>query len=181
MSKIGIYFGTDTGTTRLIAKKMAKKLGDELTGKPLNVNRIGADELLQHEALILGTPTYGEGTVPGTSTGVKDGSWEEFFSQLKELDLTGKRVALYGLGNQEKYPQRFADGLYQLYEVISQSGATLVGEWSTDGYTFEQSKAVVDGRFVGLVIDHNSQGLLSESRLQHWLDAVTPQLVGETA
>ena len=28
MDKIGIFFGTDTGTTRLMAKKMAKKLGE---------------------------------------------------------------------------------------------------------------------------------------------------------
>lgn len=178
MSRIGIYFGTDTGTTRLIAKKIAKKLGDELTTKPLNVNRISADDLLQHEALILGTPTYGEGTVPGVSTGVKNGSWEEFFVQLQDIDLSGKKVALYGLGNQEKYPQRFADGLYHLYEVICRSGATLVGQWGTEGYEFEQSKAVVDGRFVGLVIDNNSQGLLTESRLENWLENIKPQLLG---
>ena len=177
MSKIGIYFGTDTGTTRLIAKKMAKRLGDEFTGKPLNVNRIKAEDLLQHDALILGTPTYGEGIMPGIDTGVKNGSWQEFAGELSAIDLTGKKIALYGLGNQEKYPERFADALYQLYELIKQTGATIVGQWSTEGYEFKQSKAVVDGRFIGLVIDNNSQGLLTESRLEAWLDEVKPKLL----
>lgn len=40
MKKIGMFFGTETGTTRLIAKKIHKKLGDELADKPVNVNRI---------------------------------------------------------------------------------------------------------------------------------------------
>ena len=61
MKKIGIFFGTDTGTTRLMAKKIAKQLGDDIASKPLNVNRIEADDMLQYDALILGTPSYGEG------------------------------------------------------------------------------------------------------------------------
>ncbi len=176
MSKIGIFFGTDSGTTRLIAKKLAKRLGDDVAAKPLNINRASMADLMQYDALILGTPTYGEGQVPGISTGVKDGSWEEFAPQLAEADFSGKRVALYGLGNQEKYPDRFASGLGQLYSMVVAAGATIVGEWSTEGYSFEGSKAVVGDRFVGLVIDNNSQGLLTEERLDQWLALVMPQL-----
>jgi len=63
MNKIGIFFGTNSGTTRLMAKKMAKLLGD-VAAKPLNINRTTAEELLQYDALIrkrsrllLGIPT----------------------------------------------------------------------------------------------------------------------------
>ena len=176
MNKIGIFFGTDTGTTRLIAKKMAKKLID-VAVKPLNVNRITIDDLLQYDSLILGTPTYGEGQFPGISTGVKEGSWEEIAPQFSGVDMTGKTVALYGLGNQEKYADRFADTLFLLYELVTNCGATIVGDWCTDGYVFKKSKAVVDGRFVGLVIDNNSQGLLTETRLDAWLKEVKPALL----
>ena len=163
MSKIGIFFGTDTGTTRLMAKKMARKLGDEIASKPLNVNRISSDDLLKYDSLIFGTPTYGEGLLPGVDTGVKNGSWQEFVSELSAVDLTGKKVALYGLGNQEKYPDRFADALFQLYELFKSCGATIIGDWSTAGYEFNQSKAVVDDRFVGLVI-YNNLGFTSVSQ-----------------
>lgn len=176
MNKIGIFFGTDSGTTRLIAKKMAKKLGG-IASKPLNVNRITVEDLLLYDSLILGTPTYGEGQFPGISTGVKEGSWEEFVPQLAGADLTGKTVALYGLGNQEKYADRFADTLFLLYEVFTHCGATTIGDWSTEGYVFEKSKAIVDDRFVGLVIDNNFQGLLTESRLDAWLEKVKPALL----
>ncbi len=177
MAKIGIFFGTDTGTTRLIAKKIAKKLGDDIAAKPINVNRIGVADVLQYDALILGTPSYGEGQLPGKSTGVRDGSWEEFLPQLVQVDLTGRRIALYGLGNQDKYTERFGDSLFALYEQLRACGAEIVGAWDTDGYTFEQSKAVVDGRFVGLVLDQHNQGMLTEERLDTWLAMVKPLLL----
>ncbi len=176
MNKIGIFFGTDTGTTRLMAKKLAKKLGDELAAKPLNVNRIDVQDFLQYDALILGTPTYGLDQLPGTDTGIKAGSWAEFLPQLDAVDLSGKCIALYGLGDQGKYSDRFADSLIHLYRFFAQKGAQLVGDWSTEGYNFTHSQAVVDGRFVGLVVDQQSQSLLTEQRLDAWLTQIAPAL-----
>ena len=180
MDKIGIFFGTDTGTTRLMAKKMAKALGD-IAIKPLNVNRITVDELMKYDALILGTPTYGEGQVPGVSTGVKNGSWEEFLPQFEGKDFSGKRIALYGLGNQDKYPDRFASSLHMLYETFNKLGAEIIGQWSTDGYEFDYSRSVVNDSFVGLVIDNNHQGMLTEERIKTWLSQVSPQLIEKLA
>ena len=177
MDKIGLFFGTDSGTTRLIAKKMAKKLGASLAGKPLNVNRITGEEMARYGALILGTPTYGVDQLPGGSTGIKDGSWEEFLPQIKDLDFTGKRIALYGLGDQEKYSDRFADSMIHLYKFFKVRGAEMIGAWDTDGYEFEYSQSVVDGRFVGLVLDQHFQPLLTEQRIDDWLAQITPQLV----
>lgn len=179
MSKIGIFFGTDSGTTRLMAKKMARHLGD-IASKPLNVNRIGLDDMLQYDALILGTPTYGEGQLPGKSTKVKDGSWEEFLPQLENADLSGKRIAIYGLGDQDKYGATFADSLSILYASLLKAGAEIIGAWPVEGYEFESSKSVVDGKFVGLVIDNGNQPLLTEERIANWLDLVSPQLLQVT-
>ena len=181
MNKVGIFFGTDTGSTRLIAKMIAKKLGDSIASKPLNVNRINVEDMLSYEALILGTPTYGEGQVPGKSTKVAAGSWEEFLPQLKEKDLSGKVVAIYGLGDQEKYSERFCDGLYQLYSRLVQCGANIVGDWSTEGYNFEKSESVVNGKFVGLVLDQSNQRLLTEERVDAWLEQIVPALLPKEA
>ena len=177
MNKIGIFFGTDSGTTRLMAKKMAKILGD-IASKPLNVNRISIDEMLQYDSLILGTPSYGEGQLPGLSLGIKGGSWEEFIPQLEGADLSGKRIALYGLGNQDKYSDRFADSLFCLYEKLCALGAVPIGRWPVEGYTFEHSQAVVDGKFVGLILDQQNQALLSDSRMNSWLEQIGPELTG---
>ena len=89
MSNIGIFFGTDTGNTRRIAKDIATKLGSE-AAKPVNIRTAIVDDLLSYDLLILGTPTYGEGVLPGLSTGNATTSWEEFLPTLIGQDFTGK-------------------------------------------------------------------------------------------
>ncbi|WP_018412173.1 flavodoxin [Methyloversatilis thermotolerans] len=178
MDKIGIFFGTETGTTRLVAKKIHARLGDALAAKPVNVNRIEADDLLQYDALILGTPSYGVGQIPGRTAGCLEANWEEFLAKMPAgTDMRGKRIALYGLGAQERYSERFASSLKRLHEVFAGYGAELVGDWSTEGYVFEHSASVVDGRFVGLVIDQRTQGMHTDARLDAWLEQVKPLLV----
>lgn len=177
MNKIGIFFGTETGTTRLIAKKIQKKLGDEIAAKPVNVNRIEPAEMLQYDALILGTPSYGVGEIPGKSAGCLEPNWEEFLRKWPQPDLRGKRVALFGLGAQERYSERFCSSLFRLYELCTNAGAEIVGDWSTEGYTFEHSAAIVDGRFVGLVVDERTQGMFTAERIETWLAQVTPPLL----
>ncbi|MDD2759707.1 MAG: flavodoxin, partial [Methylomonas sp.] len=51
-----------------------------------------------------------------------------------------------------------------------------VGRWSTEGYQFEHSASIIDGQFVGLVIDQRGQPHLTEDRIKTWLTQVTPQL-----
>lgn len=177
MNKIGIFFGTETGTTRLVAKKLHKLLGDEIADKPVNVNRITPEEMMKYDALILGTPSYGEGEIPGRSAGCLEPGWEEFLAQMQNPDFSGKRIAFFGLGAQERYADRFASSLMALYKVFAGYGAELVGSWSTNGYVFQHSAAVVDGRFVGLVIDQRTQGMYTDERLAAWLAQVKPLLL----
>lgn len=177
MGKIGIFFGTDTGSTRLVAKKIYNLLGEEIADKPKNINRTSPAELLQYSALILGTPSYGVGDLPGLAVGCQEPNWAEFVPYLDDVDLTGKRVALFGLGHQERYAERFASSLIQLYRVFYGYGAEIVGRWSTDGYQFKHSDSIIDNQFVGLVIDQRGQPHLTDERIQTWLGQVTPLLL----
>lgn len=183
MHKIGIFFGTESGTTRLIAKKIARKINSLRDGdpaaKPININRIDVDQFLAYDSLILGTPTYAEGKLPGKGSGNEEASWLEFLQQLKGHDLSGKRIALYGLGDQESYPDHFADGLMRLNQFLAKAGATLLGSCSSEGYEFKKSLAEVDGHFVGLVLDQHLQHLLTEERIDQWLQNTLPLLLGE--
>jgi flavodoxin I len=177
MSKIGIFFGTESGTTRLIAKKIFKLLGEDAAAKPLNVNRIDPSEMLQYDALILGTPSYGVGDIPGRAAGCADANWAEFLPRLDDADFNGKRIALFGLGDQDRYKGRFASSLIHLYRYFYGQGADIVGRWSTEGYEFEHSAAILDGKFVGLVIDQRQQPLLTDSRLEAWVAQIKPLLL----
>lgn len=168
MAKIGIFFGTDTGNTRRIAKDIATALGAN-AAKPVNVRNASVSDLQAYEILILGTPTYGEGLLPGLSTGNATESWEEFLPKLVGQDFSGKKVAIYGLGNQKSYPNEFIDAVFYLYQQFKECGATLIGDWSVEGYNFKTSKAVIDNRFVGLALDQENQKDLTAERLATWL------------
>lgn len=172
---IGIFFGTDTGNTRRVAKSIHKKLGG-LADAPVNINKTSVDDLLKYDALILGTPTLGDGELPGLTCGAQAESWEEFLPKLEGADFSGKTVALFGLGDQEGYGHEFVDALIILYDAFTAAGATLVGSWPTDGYTFEASKAIIDDAFVGLVIDHDNQSDLTDERVDAWLEEIKPLL-----
>ena len=141
------------------------------------MNKASVDDLLGYDALILGTPTLGDGELPGLGSGGSAESWEEVLPKLKGKDMSGKVVALFGLGDQEGYGHEFDDALIFIYDVLVENGATVVGAWPTDGYSFEASKAVVDGEFVGLVIDHDNQSDQTDERVDAWLEIVKPGLL----
>lgn len=172
MSKVGIFFGTDTGNTRKVAKLMFKALGEEVADKPLNINRIDAEAFLAYDKLILGTPTYGNGELPGLSSECQSESWEEFMPNFEEMDLEGKTIALYGLGDQVNYPDEYLDAMGELYDAIVDAGADVIGSWPTDGYTFDASCAEEDGEFVGLALDNDNQSNLTDERVTAWLEIV---------
>ncbi len=173
MAKVGIFFGTDTGNTRRIAKDIATILDSAIAAKPVNVRNASVADMQSYDVLILGTPTYGEGQLPGLSTGNATESWEEFLPKLAGHDFSGKKVAIYGLGNQKGYPNEFIDAVFYLHHQFEQCGATLIGAWPVEGYNFKASKAVVDGQFLGLALDQENQKDLTPDRLNQWLKMLT--------
>lgn len=174
MAKIGLFFGSNTGKTRKVAKAIKKRYDDDTMAAPLNVNKATPEDFAQYEYLILGTPTLGEGELPGLSCDCEAESWEEFLPQLEGVDFSGKTVAIYGLGDQEGYPDNFLDAMKEIYDVVVEGGAKVVGAWPTDGYEFNASEAVVDGKFVGLALDYDNQSNLSDERLDAWLQQIAP-------
>lgn len=177
MAKIGIIFGTDSGYTRKAAKGMAKILGKELVpDKPVNINRVSVEDFLAYDVLILGTPTYGEGILPGIDSGIEAGSWAEFLPQLPDGSMVGKTVALFGFGDQSRYKKSFVNGMGILHDSLQEKGAEFTGAWPTDGYEFKASEAVRDGAFVGLALDDENQGNETAPRMEQWLGQVKDSL-----
>lgn len=176
MAKVGIFFGTDTGSTRKMAKLIQKQLGDDIADKPKNINRVDVEEFTSYECLILGTPTLGQGQLPGLSVDCQEESWEEFLPNFSAMDLTGKKVALYGLGDQVSYSNEFVDALGELYDYVANCGAEMVGFWPTEGYEFNASNAVDGDDFVGLVLDKDNQASLTEQRIAGWVEQLTSEM-----
>ncbi|MCW8328340.1 flavodoxin FldA [Photobacterium sp. SDRW27] len=160
MTNIGIFFASDTGNTEKVAEKIAAQLELEVNDIAGCSNEVFDDFNL----LILGTPTanYGE----------MQPDWDCFVPELEDADLSGKKIALFGLGDQVDYPDSFQDAMGDLAELIIEAGGELVGQWPTDGYEFNDSRAVKDGKFVGLALDEDRQPELTDDRIATWLNTL---------
>ena len=96
---------------------------------------------------------------------------------LEAIDFTDKLVAIFGLGDQEDYAEYFCDAMEPLRDIVESKGAIVVGNWSTDGYEFEASKALVDeNTFIGLCIDEDRQSELTEARVDKWLTQLNDEM-----
>ena len=158
MAKIGIFYGSTTGTCEDIANRLAAKLdGAEV----INAADLTADKVQGFDVLLLGSSTWGAGDLQD--------DWYDACDTLKGLDLTGKRVALFSVGDSDGYSDTFCGALYPLYEAVVATGATLVGQVSPDGYTFDDSQGLVDGKFVGLPLDETNEPDQTDARIDSWI------------
>jgi flavodoxin I len=51
-----------------------------------------------------------------------------------------------------------------------------VGAVSPDGYTFDDSEAVIDGKFIGLPLDDVNEDDKTDSRINAWVAEISPNL-----
>lgn len=159
---LAVVYGSSTGNTQEVAEKLAEELG----GEALEVSSVAPADLAKYSSLIFGTSTWGSGDLQD--------DWEGF--DFDGLDLNGKVVALFGLGDSSSYGDTYCDAMGQIYEAIKDKGAKIIGSVSTDGYEFEESRAVVDGKFVGLALDNDNQGDLTDDRIAAWVESIKPEL-----
>ncbi|NVJ53237.1 MAG: flavodoxin [Campylobacteraceae bacterium] len=156
-----IFYATSTGNTEEVASKIHEKLdGFEL----IDISSDGVDKMNDCESIILGVSTWGEGELQD--------DWEDCFEDIQEIDFKDKKVALFGLGDQESYGHEFVDALGIMYETLAEKNVQIIGETSTDGYEYEYSKAEVNGKFVGLVIDEDNQDDLTDERVENWCEKI---------
>jgi len=159
MSKpIGLFYGTTTGKTESAAETIRDTLGGDVTMH--DIADAEASDFEQYECLIIGCPTWNIGELQS--------DWEGFFEELDEIDFSGKTVAYFGTGDQIGYGDNFQDAMGMLEEKISQRGGKTVGYTSTDGYDFNESKALRDGKFCGLALDDDNQSDLTDERIKIW-------------
>ena len=91
------------------------------------------------------------------------------YGDLTGLDLKGKKVAIFGLGDQGGYGDNFCDAMDELKTCFANQGAEIVGAWPTEGYDHMESKSVEGDKFVGLACDEDNQPDMSEERVKAWV------------
>jgi flavodoxin I len=161
-----IFYASSTGNTENVANTLA----DKLEGiKTYDISSEGIDAINNYEKLIFGISTWGEGELQD--------DWDELWDDFCQLNLDGKTIALFGLGDQDNYADEFVDALGIVYEQVKNAGANIIGFTSTDGYEHDESKAQIDDQFVGLVIDEDNQDDMTDDRIDNWVSNIKSDIL----
>jgi flavodoxin I len=168
MANIGIFYGSTTGNTERVAGLIRREFGEE-NADMYNVDIVEKQEVEKYKYLVFGVSTWGVSDLQD--------DFEDFLEVLDEVDFTGKKVALFGLGDQSTYTDSFVDAMGILYDGLKKSGVNLVGSISTEGYSFTGSMAVVKGKLVGLAIDEEFESHLTVQRIKHWVAQLKKEFV----
>lgn len=168
MKKIGLFYAAKAEKTSQVAEKIREVMGKEEV-EAVSIEDAWKKDFEGYEHLIVGASTWFDGELPTY--------WDELMPEVQTLKFKGKKVALFGLGDQVHYADNFVDGLGILGEAFEQAGATLVGFTSTEGYAFNRSRALRSdssgsSKWCGLVIDLENQSELTDQRIKEWCKQV---------
>lgn len=172
MSKIAIFFGPEDGSVHRVAKSLASKMENQ---KPdlILVNEASAADLVRYDTIIFGISTIGRDTWDQKFENI---DWSEFMPTITSFDFTGKKVAIFGLGDHITYAYHFVNSMGILARLVVKNGGQLLGRVSPEGYTFQDSDALEGGQFLGLPIDEDFQPELTEGRLNAWVAQLNKEL-----
>ncbi|MDF2178356.1 flavodoxin FldB [Aliiglaciecola sp. CAU 1673] len=170
--KIGLFYGSTTCYTEMAAEKIKAAL-DELLGENTvdihNIKDVPLSQAQAYDILIFGISTWDFGELQE--------DWESHWDDIRPLQLKGKIVALYGLGDQLGYADWYQDALGMLHDELQVLGCQCIGYWPNQGYEFSASKALTSDKsqFVGLALDDENQFDQTDERIGRW----TAQLIDE--
>merc|ERR1712217_998530 len=105
-----------------------------------DIGDYAAEDLTEFDVLIVGCPTWNTDADEYRS----GTAWDDVIDDIKGTDLSGKTVAVFGVGDQEGYV-------------------------STDSYNHSSSKSVRGDKFLGCPFDEDNQSDMSEERASAWV------------
>lgn len=162
--KIGLFYGSTTGNTEHVAKLIQEMLGKEAV-QIFDIDGSTIEDVNQFENLVFGIPTWDIGELQE--------DWVSWISHIDDpaMVLSGKKFAVFGVGDQEGYPDTFGDAIGILYDKLIKRGALpVIDQWPTSSYKFDESKGFKNGFFVGMLCDEDNQPELTKSRVQTWVE-----------
>lgn len=163
MTPIGLFYGTNTGFTEIAAELIADEFESVAPNLVTvhNLAEVAISKILDYHYLITGCPTWYIGQLQD--------DWDYSFAELDDLDLTGKKIAVFGLGDQYGYSDSFCDAVGILGRKFAERGAELVGFTPADGFDFTYSEGVQDGMFMGLALDDDNESERTPERITSWV------------
>lgn len=161
--KIGLFYGSNTGNTEMDAELIKNAFDQHVPGlvELFNIGEVDLQDMQNYQQLIVGSPTWNIGQLQD--------DWDLKFDQLDTLDLRGKKVAMFGVGDQFGYPDNYCDAIGIIGRKLEERGAELLGFTDASDYEFSHSEGVEDGVFLGLALDDDNEVNLTEERIAEWV------------
>jgi flavodoxin I len=166
MKKTVLLYWTPGGSVERAAKVICKQIGTDKVDL-CDLSNFDINKLGDYDNLIIGSATIGADVWRDANDNNK---WNEFFVKAEGMDLSDKKIAAFGLGNQIFYPDNFVDSLGYMKTEVEKLGGKLLGAWPAEGYKFTDSEGYKDGMFFGLALDEDQQPELSEQRIKSWIE-----------
>ena len=168
MANIGIFYGSTTGNTEKVANLIRLAFGEE-NADMYNVDITELADVEKYKYLIFGVSTWGVSDLQD--------DFEDFVEILDKVNFSGKKVALFGLGDQSTYTDSFVDAMGILYDRLKKKGVNITGFVPRTGYNFNASMALVKDKLVGLAIDEEFESHLTAPRVTAWVEALKKEFI----
>ncbi|SNY54758.1 flavodoxin II [Arsukibacterium tuosuense] len=167
--KIGLFYGSTTCYTEMVAEKIQALIGADVVDLH-NIKTVPLARMADYQLLILGLSTWDFGEIQE--------DWEAHWDEISSVDLRGKTIAIYGMGDQLGYAEWFIDAVGMLHDAIAPQSPDRIGFWPTSGYDFIASKALTtDGElFYGLALDDENQYEQTDERLNSWVSQILTEI-----
>ncbi len=162
--KIGIFFGSSTGATERAATLIKNEI-DAYAIADVEVHVVSMNNvstMSNFKYLLFGCPTWNIGELQD--------DWAIVFPSLSNINFQGRKVAVFGCGDQFGYSNSFNDSIGILSQKIIDLGGEPCG-WmpADDSYQFEYSRGATDGVLMGLFLDEDNQAAQTPQRVANWV------------
>jgi flavodoxin I len=170
MANVGIFVGSSSGVTLEVAEKLQELFeGSELINMEEDFDDL--EQFNDFDVLLIGSSTWGQGD--------PQRDWVDPLYEMENdmPDLSGKKVAFFGAGDQDTHGEHFVSALFKIKKIFQSCNALVsYGYTSVEGYDFEFSLAQEGDQFCGLAIDNINQEDLTEQRVEAWAKQIKEEM-----
>lgn len=157
--KLGLFYSFNSIKTKKVIDKLKSSLS-EFDIQDINIEDADEDSLDPFVNLIFGSSTWFDGELPNY--------WDEFLPSVENKNFSGKKLAIFGLGDQKNYSENFCDAIGILADFFEKRGVKLVGRFPIVDFNFESSKALRNNEFLGLPIDEENLSDRTTENIEKW-------------
>lgn len=162
--KIGLFYSFNSIKIKEVIEVLKGSLNNEFDIHDINIEDANENSLDPFDNLLFGSSTWFDGELPNY--------WDEFLPSVENKNFSGKKLAVFGLGDQKNYSENFCDAIGILANYFEKRGVKLIGRFPISDFSYESSRAVRNNEFLGLPIDHENLSNRTIENIHKWSETL---------